>query len=157
MKTLLLTAFTVCLSFFSSAQTKPAGVQLVNPANVVTPRGYSHAAIIDLGNCRMVMIAGQVALDKEGNLVGKGDMEKQAEQVFRNIKTIVESAGGTMNDIVKTNYYLTDIKGLAAVRTVRDRFVDTTRRPVSTLVQVSSLYREDVMIEVEATAVIPGK
>jgi 2-iminobutanoate/2-iminopropanoate deaminase len=70
------------------------------------PKGYSHSAEIDMGNSKMIIMAGQVALDKAGNLVGKGDMAQQTEQVFANIKHIVEDAGGTMNNIVKLNYYI---------------------------------------------------
>ncbi|HVI43603.1 MAG TPA: RidA family protein [Chitinophaga sp.] len=139
------------------AQKKTVNVQLINPSSVAAPRGYSHAAVIDLGTARMIILSGQVALDKQGNLVGKDDMEKQTEQVFANIKSIVEEAGGTMGNIVKLGYYLTDVKQIQAVRKVRDKFINTQQPPASTLVEVSRLFREDVLIEIEATAVIPKK
>jgi enamine deaminase RidA (YjgF/YER057c/UK114 family) len=75
--------------------------KFLNPPLVATPRGYSQAAVIDLGTARMVIISGQVAFDKQGQLVGAGDFSAQAEQVFSNIKSIVESAGGTMDDLVR--------------------------------------------------------
>jgi 2-iminobutanoate/2-iminopropanoate deaminase len=129
-------------------------VQLVNPTTVARPKGYSQAAAVDLGTCKMVILSGQVAMDLQGNLVGKGDMEKQAEQVFQNIKAIVTDAGGTMDDVVRLGFYVTDLSSLGAVRAVRDRYVNTRTPPASTLVQVAKLYRDDVMIEVEATAII---
>jgi reactive intermediate/imine deaminase len=140
-----------------SAQTKNTIVQLVNPPAVAAPKGYSQAAVIDLGNSTMVIMSGQVPLDKEGQLVGKGDIGQQARQVFLNIKSIVEEMGGTMNDIIKLNYLLTDLTQLQNVRNVRDQFINTQKPPASTLAQVSKLFREDVLIEVEATAVIPKK
>lgn len=57
--------------------------------------------MVDLGSCKMVILSGQVPLDAQGGLVGKDDLEKQAEQVFRNIKAIVTDAGGTMDDVVR--------------------------------------------------------
>lgn len=132
-------------------------VKLVNPPALATPKGYSHAAVIDLGTAKMIIMSGQVALDKQGELVGKDDLEKQTEQVFRNIKSIVEANGGTMENIVKLGYFITDVSKISVVRAVRDQFINTQHPPASTLVQVSKLFRDDVMIEIEATAVIPLK
>jgi 2-iminobutanoate/2-iminopropanoate deaminase len=142
------------MSLASFAQTTPSNVQLINPSTVVTPGGYSHAAVIDLGNCKMVIISGQVALDSKGNLVGKDDMGKQAEQVFQNIKHVVEAAGGSMNSIVKLGIFTTDVSKIADIRNARDKYMNTNIRPASTLVQISKLFREDILIEVEATAII---
>ncbi|RFM28331.1 RidA family protein [Deminuibacter soli] len=137
------------------AQQTPANVKLVNPAGLHTPNGYSHMAEIDLGNSTMLIISGQVALDKNGALVGKDDLEKQAEQALENIKTIVQSAGGNMSNVVKMSYFMTDISKIAQVRAARDKFVNTANPPASTSVQVSRLFREDILIEIEATAIIP--
>lgn len=132
-------------------------VKFRNPDQVVTPKGYTHAVEIDLGTSKMLIISGQVALDKEGNLVGKGDLAKQSEQVFTNIKAIVEDAGGTMSDLVKIGIFMLDASQVTTLRDVRDRFINIKQRPASTLVQVSRLYRDDLLIEIEATAVIPKK
>ena len=132
-------------------------IDFVNPPSVSTPHGYSQAAVIDLGNSRMVIISGQVALDAKGNLVGKDDLEKQTEQVFTNIKNIVEETGGTMDNIVKLGYFTTDVSKIQAIRNVRDKFINTQKPPTSTLVQVSKLFRDDILIEIEATAIVPGK
>ena len=144
----------ILLTITSIAQTK---VEFVNPPSVSTPHGYSQAAVIDLGNCRMVIISGQVALDAKGNLIGKDDLDKQTEQVFTNIKDIVEETGGTMDNIVKLGIFTTDVSKIQAVRNVRDKFINTQKPPASTLVQVSKLFRDDILIEIEATAIIPAK
>jgi len=137
---------------------KPASpVRFVNPSSVATPHGYSQAAVIDLGNSTMVILSGQVALDPKGNLVGNDDLEKQADQVFQNIKNIVTDLGGSMNDIVKLGFFVTDVSKIAAIRAVRDKYVNTQTPPASTLVQVSKLFRDDILLEIEATAIIPKK
>ncbi len=143
--------------FIASRTFSQGSLKLVNANAVATPKGYSHAAQIDLGNATMLLIAGQVPLDKQGNLVGKDDMSKQTEQVFTNIKNIIEEAGGNMNHLAKISIFIRDVSKIQAVRDVRDKFVNTNTPPASTLVEVSKLYRDDVLIEIEATAVIPKK
>ncbi|MBS1531413.1 MAG: RidA family protein [Bacteroidetes bacterium] len=142
-------------SAMALAQTDTPLVKLINPATVAAPRGYSHAAEIDLGTCKMLILSGQVAFDNEGHLVGPGDYEKQTEQIFRNIKHIVESAGGKMDNLVKIGVYMRDVGQIQAFRTARDKFVNTKTPPASTLVEVSELFRDDVLIEIEATAIVP--
>ncbi|MCS3801242.1 RidA family protein [Niastella sp. OAS944] len=142
------------LALTTKAQTAP-NVTFIDPETLSTPRGYSHAAIIDLGNCKMVIMSGQVALDPKGNLIGANDIAKQTEQVFRNIKSIVEAAGGKMDHLVKLCYFTRDVSRIQDVRNIRDQFITTKTKPASTLVEVSKLFREDVLIEIEATAIIP--
>lgn len=139
------------------AQTGTSPVKLSNPSTVAAPKGYSHLAEIDLGACKMVIMSGQVAFDSEGRLVGPGDYEKQTEQIFLNIKHLVESAGGTMDNLVKIGVYMRHVSQIQAFRTARDKFVNTKTPPASTLVEVSKLFSDDVLIEIEATAVIPKK
>ncbi|MBN9295759.1 MAG: RidA family protein [Filimonas sp.] len=134
-----------------------SAVQLTNPASVAPGKGYSQAAVVDLGSNKMIILSGQVPLDKQGNLVGKGDLEKQTEQVFTNIKSIAEEMGGNMSHVIKLSYYITDVSQIQTIRNVRDKYINTTNPPASTLVQVSKLFRDDVMIEVEATLVIPTR
>jgi enamine deaminase RidA (YjgF/YER057c/UK114 family) len=81
----------------------------------------------------------------------------QAEQIFKNIKSIVEEAGGKMDNLVKIGIYITDISRIQDFRNARDKFINVKQPPASTLVQVSKLFRDDVLVEVEATAVIPKK
>lgn len=145
----------ILLSLAAFSQTKPRVVQMINPATVAVPKGYSQAAVIDLGTCKMMILSGQVALDPQGNLVGKDDAGKQAEQVFLNIQRIIESAGGTMDNVVKLGYFVTDVAQIQLIRNVRDKFINTKTPPASTLVQVNKLFRSDILIEIEATAIIP--
>src|SRR5579872_4476377 len=130
--TLLTTLFITIAAF---AQTKPSNVQLTNPSSVAPPKGYSHAAVIDLGNCKMIILSGQVAFDRQGNLVGKDNLEKQTEQVFLNIKSIVEELGGSMDNVIKLGYFVRDVSQIQAVRNARDQFINTKNPPASTLVE----------------------
>jgi enamine deaminase RidA (YjgF/YER057c/UK114 family) len=102
-----------------------------------------------------VFIAGQVALDPSGHLVGPGDFRTQAQQVFENLKTAVEAAGGSFSNIIKLNVYVADRSHLPQYREVRDQFIDVGNPPASTAVQVAALFRPEFLIEVEAVAVVP--
>ncbi|MBD2704183.1 RidA family protein [Spirosoma sp. BT702] len=130
-------------------------VTLSNPPTVATPRGYSHLAEIDLGTAKMVLIAGQVGLDVQGNVVGKGDPKAQFEQIFRNLQALVTAAGGKMEDLVKLTVYFRDMSHVQLFRDVRDQYVNHQHPPTSTAVEVSKLFRDDILAEVEATAIIP--
>src|SRR5215470_14660708 len=77
-------------------------VRFINRA----PAGYSH--VVEVKGGRTLYIAGQIALDKEGNLVGRGDFRAQVKQVFENLKARLEEGGASFKDVVKLNYYLTD-------------------------------------------------
>ncbi|MBP8115610.1 MAG: RidA family protein [Chitinophagaceae bacterium] len=138
-------------------QNDPLIIKLVNPPALSTPKGYSHAAVIDLGNCSMIIISGQIALDSSGNLIGKGDIANQTEQVFLNIKNVLSPYGGNMDNVVKLGIYMLDISQVQVMRDVRNKFINLKQPPASTLVQVSKLAREDLLIEIEATAIIPKK
>ena len=122
------------------------------PEGMAPGRGYSHAVA---ATGRLVAIAGQVAMDRDGNVVGPGDAAAQAEQVFENLRLALDAAGATFNQVVKFTFYLTDAAFLPVVREVRDRYVDTERPPASTAVQVVALFRPEFLLEVEALAVIP--
>jgi len=112
---------------------------------------------IDLGNCKMLIISGQIALDSKGNLVGKNNLAEQTEQVFINIKNIIEENGGIMADVIKIGIYMVDITQVQTMRDVRNKFFNKASPPASTLVQVSKLVGEDLMIEIDATVIIPKK
>src|SRR5438552_14701202 len=90
--------------------------QIITPANMAPPAGYSYAV---KKSGTPVFIAGQVALDAQGRLVGEGDAAAQAKQACQNLRTVVEACGGTMNDIVKINIYVTDASYRSAVVTAR--------------------------------------
>ena len=125
--------------------------RFLSPGTMSPPFGYSH--IVDAAASRVIFISGQVPLNTDGDLVGKGDFEAQARQVFANLSAALEAAGAGWNDVVKLNYFLTDIGELATVRAIRDEYVDTERPPASTLVQVSALFSPEAMVEIEAVAI----
>jgi len=121
-----------------------------NSPGLSTPRGYTH--VVDVPAGRTLYIAGQVAFDAEGKVVGKGDVRAQTEQVFRNLKIALESAGATFADVVKLNWYVKDMSPLGVYRDVREQFLGSGPRPASTLVEVKGLALEDLLIEIEAVA-----
>lgn len=152
MKMLLLSdCFIISLTTFAQSPI----VTFKNPSTVAKPAGYSHAAEIDLGKSKMLIISGQVALDKEGKVVGELNFEKQTEQIFTNIKNIIEDSGGTMNDLVKITIYLRDVTNIVKFREIRNKYINVNNPPASTLVEITDLARDEFLLEVEATAVIP--
>jgi enamine deaminase RidA (YjgF/YER057c/UK114 family) len=120
------------------------------PEGLAPGPGYSHAVT---GRGRWVATAGQVALDDAGQLVGPDDPQAQARQAFANLGRALAAAGASFADVIKLNYYVTDIAMLPAVRAIRDEYVDTARPPASTAVQVSALAMPGLMIEIEAWAI----
>lgn len=131
-------------------------VHIFNPETMAKPTaGYSQVAEVSGG--KTVYIAGQVAQDRSGNLVGKDDFRAQVQQIFENLKAAVEASGGSFNDVVKLNYYCSenvDPSLLPAVREIRDKYVNTANPPVSTFVVVKRLVRPEWLIEVDAVAVV---
>jgi reactive intermediate/imine deaminase len=129
----------------------PSEKRFLSPDTLPPPFGYSH--VVDAPASRIVYVAGQVPLDTEGQLVGEGDFEAQVRQVFANLTAALEAAGAAWSDVVKLNYFLVDVSQVASVRAIRDEYVDMERPPASTLVEVSRLFRDDVLIEIEAVAI----
>ena len=111
--------------------------------------GYSHVAKAG----KTLYIAGQVALDPRGSLIGKGDFEAQARQVYTNLRNILHEAGGGMENIVKMTTLLTDQKNMESRRRIRKEFFGDIMPP-NTLMIVKALASPDYMIEVEAIAVL---
>lgn len=130
-----------------------SAVRFVKSENLPPSPGYSQAVEIRRG--RIIYVAGQVALDRSGKVVGEGDMRAQAQQTFENLQAALEASGAKFENVVKLNYYVSDITQLPVVREVRDKFVNTANPPVSTAVEVKRLFREPFLIEVEAVAVVP--
>ena len=152
MKLLAATAVIVVGCLTAGAQT-----QFINPEGVAPGTGYTHVVVTSPG--KLVFISGQVARDKQGDLVGKGDLKAQAEQVFANLKAALAGAGASFDDVVKINWYVRNYtpESLAALREVRAKYVNKDHPPASTLIGVSSLALDDYLIEVEAVASIPAK
>lgn len=124
----------------------------VNPWTWQDARGFSQAWRVD-GAQTVVFLAGQVPLGADGQLVGEGDFDAQARQTFENLRTVLEQAGAGFDSIVKVTVYLTDISRLAEYRRVKAEFI-TDPQPASTALQVPALAQPEIMIEVEAIAVL---
>lgn len=125
--------------------------------NDVSQRGYSQSVEINNQNSITIYISGQVPVNSDGELVGLGNLELQTEQVFKNIKSQVEKAGGTMDDVVNIDCYFTDISKIAEFRTARNKFINLKNPPASTAVEVKRLINKEFMIEINAIAVIEKK
>ena len=127
----------------------------INPPELGTPPGYSQ--IVDVSASRIIFIAGQTALDSEGNLVGNNDFAAQTAQVFRNLAIALQGCGCTAANLAKLTVFLTDMDNLARYREARNQFfasVTPPAAPAVTLVEVSKLYGPDFMIEIEAIAAV---
>lgn len=151
MKTLV-AAWIVFGAFSLSAQT-----EYLKPSGLAPAHGYTHAVVAKPG--KLIFLSGQVANDPSGQLVGKGDLKAQTEQVFANLKTALAAAGATFNDVVKITWYIKGYKpeDLPILRGIRDKYVNTAEPPASTLVGVASLFQDDYLIEVDAIAVVAEK
>ena len=128
---------------------------LINPAGLEDPAGYSHVARISSG--RLVLVAGQAPFDADGKVVGKGDFPAQCRQVWRNLWFAVEGAGGRPRDYAALTMYVTDADAYHTHRKeigASYRAVFGKHFPAITLVQVEALYNPDCMVEVSGLAVI---
>jgi len=123
----------------------------INPPALSRPPGYSH--VVEVGAGRTLYVAGQIALDREGNVVGEGDFAAQTSQVFENLQAALAAGGATFADVVKITVFVTDVSHLQTFREIRNRYI-TGDPPASTLVQVVRLARPELMIEIEAIAVV---
>ena len=124
---------------------------VINPPTMAAPTGYSYA-IKKSGT--PVFISGQVALDAEGKLVGENDAAAQTEQVFRNLQAVVEACGGSLDDIVKITIFVTDPSYRPAVAAARLKYFKEGQWPASTYLVVAALAVPQMLVEVEAVAVI---
>lgn len=122
------------------------------PDGVAPSDGYSHVVT---GPGQLAALAGQMPFDADGVLVGEGDPRAQARQVFANMRGCLAAAGATFQDVIKLTYYVTDAAHIPAVLAARDEFIDTDRPPASTVVEVGALYRPDLLLEVDAFALVP--
>jgi enamine deaminase RidA (YjgF/YER057c/UK114 family) len=130
-------------------------VQLLIPDTMPKSAGYSQLAVVPAG--KIVFVAGQVALDKSGNVVGHGDFRAQIHQVFENLEAAVRAAGGSFKDVIKLNSYFLDLSHGPEFRETRDKYIDLRNPPVSTAIQVARLFRPEFLVEVEAIAVVPDR
>jgi enamine deaminase RidA (YjgF/YER057c/UK114 family) len=116
--------------------------------------GNGYSQVVVARGDRIVSIAGQVAMDQHGELVGPDDPRAQAERVFENLRLALDAAGATFADVIKLTVFVMDIAILPVVREIRDTYVDAEHPPASTAVQVGALFRPGYLLEVEALAVV---
>ncbi|MFJ9592299.1 RidA family protein [Streptomyces virginiae] len=126
-------------------------IRISAPDGVSPGAHYSHVV---LGAGRFVAVSGQCALDESGAVVGEGDARAQARQVFENLRRCLAAAGAGFEDVVKLTYFVTDVAHLPAVREAREAVIPADRLPASSAVQVSALFRPELLVEVEAFAVL---
>jgi len=134
------------------ANAQDAMLKAVNPPGADIP-GISQAMIVERG--RLMFLSGHVPFGKDG--IAKGDFEAQLNQVFANMKATLEVAGTDFSALVRVTFYVRDYDGskLEVVRNVRDRWINTANPPASALIGVAALFHRDVMVEVDAVAVLP--
>ncbi len=137
-------------------QAKRSGVvkEHKNPQGLAVPRGYSHTVTVSGG--RTVYIAGQVAYNAQGEVVGKGDLRAQMRQALENLRLALAGSGASFKDIVKWNTYVVGFKPeqLPILREVRAEILKDVPPPASTLIGVQALANPDLLIEIEAVAVV---
>jgi 2-iminobutanoate/2-iminopropanoate deaminase len=128
-------------------------VDSFNPKGVWAPFGAFSMGVLQ-GAGQVVHLKGQVALDKDGRVVGKGDMQAQTRQVLANIQSVLASIGGRMQDIVSLTQHVTDIEEFMKTGSLRREFF-AEPFPVTTTVQVVRLYNPELLVEITAIAEIP--
>lgn len=126
-----------------------------NPASVAPPMKPHYSNSIRTESGPLLFIAGQVALDADGKLVGDGDMRAQATQVLENIRAIVEANGGAMADIAQVTVYVRDIEAFNSISDIRERYFPSDG-PASAIVEVSALAWPEFLIEIAAVAALPS-
>lgn len=132
---------------------------LDNPSTVGAPFGdrFAHVARLDLpGGGALLLLAGQVAVDDAGAVVGLGDVTAQAERIFEIVEGILTAHGATFDDVLHIRTFMTSLDDLAGYAVVRRRLFTRTPPPASTTVEVSRLFLPGALLEVEVTAAVPA-
>ncbi len=147
----------LCFLLFIVANSFAQLKQHMNPDGVNKPKTYSQVVKVNGGT--MIFTSGIVANDVDGNIIGKGDLKAQVKQAFDNLKIVLAASGAEFTDVVKMTYYVVNYnpEQIPMIREVRANYLPTENPPASTLVGVAALFQEDVLIEIEAVAVISKK
>ena len=129
----------------------------LNPQELFDPRFFTHTVAVE-GAATLAFVSGQVSYDRDGIVVGKGDMRAQAEQVFASLAQNLKAAGATWRDVIKMNGYMVGMSPdrVNEYREVRSRYLDPAAMPASTLVGVERLVHDDLLLEVEVIAALPA-
>ncbi len=114
---------------------------------------YSHGYKVEIGDSVQVFTTGQIALDKNGQVVYPDDAGKQVEFVYESLEKILQQAGASLDDVVKTTVFVTDMNDFPKISAVRNKYFKNAE-PVSTLVEVKRLVKDGCCVEIEAIAVI---
>lgn len=127
-------------------------IKRVNPESLRIPtKSYSQGVLIPLGDTELMFVTGQLSQDIDGNVVGVGDIKKQTEVVFSRLSEILKEAGMSLDDVVKVQIFVKDIKDAKIISKMRDDLFKISR-PASTLVEVSNFVKDDCLVEIEVTA-----
>ncbi len=142
--------FLSTLAMLAAVSASAQNIERTNPQGMTQPTAYSHLVKYD----KLMFIAGQVALDGDGNVIGEGDMAAQFRQVLENLKTVLASEDADFSNIVKINIFTTDVDELRQHMAIRSEYFGEYA-PASTLVQIDRLARPVFLLEIEAIAVRP--
>ena len=127
--------------------------QQLNPKDFTQVMGaYSHGLKVDVGDSEIIFVTGQIAMDKDGNVVAPNDIVAQTEFVFQNIQKILEEGGASLDDVVKTVIYVRDISKFKDISAVRNKYF-AKAKPVSTLIEINKTVKEGCDIEIEVIAI----
>lgn len=130
-----------------------ANREIVNPETVFQADGFTHGVISNGG--RILFISGQVAWDKDFQLVGEGDLAAQSRKVYENIQHVLNEARASWENVVKMNIYTTRPHENLIIAGVKQEFLQGVPSPAETLIGVHGLASPDLLIEIEAYAVLP--
>lgn len=132
-------------------------IELISPEGLHKNPAYSQVAVVE-GNNKTIYIGGQNAVDKDGNIIGKGDIEAQAQQVLKNLETAVKAGGGSFENIIKWNIYILQGQSTEkALKVFQGPVSKMKNPPLITGVFVSALANPDFLLEMEVVAVVPAK
>ncbi len=126
------------------------GKSFINPPGLKQLGTYTHVTGASGGT--MLFISGQVAVDADGNVVGKGDMRAQAVQVFENLKLALNGAGATFDDVMKVTFFVVGLNAdtRKAIVDVRSRYISQSHPPAATMIGIDKLVLDDLLLEIEA-------
>ena len=125
-----------------------------NPDTVAAPIGsYSQSVRVETADATWIYVSGQIAVDLDDELVAPNDLPAQTEQVYENLRAVIEAHGATFGDVVKIQTYFTTLDGLAESREIRARYLPA-EPPASAAVQVVALVVPEAVIEVAVGAVV---
>lgn len=127
--------------------------QKINSSDFAKRLGaYSHGYSVTIGDTVLVFTTGQIALDKNGEVLYPDDPAKQAEYIYESLSKILQEAGATLDDVVKTTVFVTNMDDFSKISAVRNQYFKNAE-PVSTLIEVKRLVKDGCLVEIEVIAV----